>query len=96
MAVKEQRDRTHVKIPVRLKRRIKEIATDKNMAMNDIIVDAIRNYVDRLDGSYAEPDLVLDRLNQVLTSQINLTQSLSQTTLKVDELLDAVRRRDNE
>ena len=91
MAVKEQRDRTHVKIPVRLKRRIKEIATDKNMAMNDIIVDAIRNYVDRLDGSYAEPDLVLDRLNQVLTSQINLTQNVSQMSLRVNELLNTVR-----
>ena len=96
MAVKEQRDRTHVKIPVRLKRRIKEIATDKNMAMNDIIVDAIRNYVDRLDGSYAEPDLVLDRLNQVLTSQINLTQNVSQMSLRVNELSNAVRGRGDE
>lgn len=96
MAVKEQRDRTHVKIPVRLKRRIKEIATDKNMAMNDIIVDAIRNYVDRLDGSYAEPDLVLDRLNQVLTSQINLTQNVSQMSLRVNELLNTVRGQDDE
>jgi hypothetical protein len=96
MAVKEQRDRTHVKIPVRLKRRIKEIATDKNMAMNDIIVDAIRNYVDRLDGSYAEPDLVLDRLNQVLTSQINLTQNVSQMSLRVNELLNTVRGQGDE
>ena len=41
MVAKEQRDRTHVKIPVRLKRRIKEIAIDKNMAMNDIIVEVM-------------------------------------------------------
>lgn len=88
MVAKEQRDRTHVKIPVRLKRRIKEIAIDKNMAMNDIIVDAIRNYVDRVDGSYAEPDLVLDRMNQVLVAVMNQTNATNALTDKINQISD--------
>lgn len=69
-----QKERLNITLPSRLKRQIKDIAGDKQLSMNQVIIDALKDYVDRVNFSHSAPDYVLDRLNQVLMSQMNLTQ----------------------
>lgn len=85
----EIKDRLNIYLPMRLKRRLKAIAEDKDMTMNDLVVTAISNYIDHADAEHSAPDLVLDRINQVLNSQILLTRG-------IDELTRTIKNRDEE
>lgn len=76
----EIKDRLNIYLPMRLKRRLKAIAEDKDMTMNDLVVTAISNYIDHTDAEHSAPDLVLDRINQVLNSQILLTRGIDELT----------------
>lgn len=76
----EIKDRLNIYLPMRLKRRLKAIAEDKDMTMNDLVVTAISNYIDHVDAEHSAPDLVLDRINQVLNSQILLTRGIDELT----------------
>lgn len=81
----ETKERLNIYIPVRLKRRLKEIADDKDMKMNDLVSTAIADMIDRMDADYSAPDLVLDRLGQVLNSQMALVTLINHLSTKLDE-----------
>ena len=81
----EVKERLNIYLPVRLKRRLKAIAEDKDMKMNDLVVTAISNLIDHLDAEHSAPDMVLDRINQVLNSQVILTQHIDQLTKAVED-----------
>lgn len=91
MSIRKQeiKDRLNIYLPMRLKRRLKAIAEDKDMTMNDLVVTAISNYIDHADAEHSAPDLVLDRINQVLNSQILLTRG-------IDELTRTIKNSDEE
>lgn len=75
-----------VYLPASLKRRLEWVSRDKNLAMNDIIIRAVKDELDRYDDSYSAPDLVLDRLSEILNAQIAVAQTLNKQTDILDEL----------
>lgn len=72
------------------KRRLAAIADDKNMSMNEIVNIALKNYIDEIDMEYTEPNIVVDRLNEVLTSQMQVVQGLSDLKFQVRKLEDTI------
>lgn len=72
----ERKERFNITIPSRQKRNLQQIAEHKGLSMNKVILDAINDYIDRVNYTYSAPDLVLDRMNQILVSQMNLTQAV--------------------
>lgn len=84
--IMETKDRLNIYIPVRLKRRVKEIADDKDMKMNDLVIKAIADMVDRMDADYSAPDLVYDRMGQLLNSQMTVITALNEANRKLDEI----------
>lgn len=84
----EHKEKTTLYAPKRIKRRIKLLADDENVKMNDIILRAVQEYLDREDASYSSPDYVLERLNEVLNSQIKLVQAVNKQTEISKQLLE--------
>lgn len=52
------------------------LAEDKDVSMNEIVNIALSNYLDDQDMNHSAPDLVLDRMKQLLVSQMNIKQVL--------------------
>lgn len=75
-----------VTMPARIKRQLKDIAEDKGVTMNDIALHAIQDHIAKQNATYQEPDLVVDRLNQVLNALMAQTQVINQLIHEVDEL----------
>ena len=84
----EHKEKTTLYAPKRIKRRIKLLADDENVKMNDIILRAVQEYLDRKDAAYSSPDYVLERLNEVLNSQIELVQAVNKQTEISKQLLE--------
>lgn len=82
------KERLNIYLPKRLKRRLKDLSEDTDVTMNDIAVDAIKNHLDKADTVNSAPDIVLDRLGQVLNTLILLTQDTTDQDIKqlIEEL----------
>ena len=78
------KQKLNISITSRMKRRIQDIAKDKGISMNDLVVHALQDFIDRSDGTYQNADLVVDRLNQVLNSQMAAINQLNQLSRKLD------------
>jgi len=76
------KDRLNIYLPSRLKRRLKDLSDDTDVSMNDIAVDAIKNHIDKADTVNSAPDIVLDRLGQVLNTLILLAQDTTDQDIK--------------
>ena len=74
--MKKRTESLQIRLTDRTKRRLSTLANDKSMSMNDIVNLAIKNYLDDYDMTYSEPDMVLDRMNSVLRSQMNMLNLL--------------------
>ena len=72
--------RMNLSMPSRMKRRIQELSQDQGISMNDLILHALRDYLDKSVGTYQNADLVADRLAQVLNSQMAVVNQLNQLT----------------
>lgn len=85
------KDRLNIYISKRLKRRLKDLSEDTDVSMNDIAVDAIKNHLDRADTVNSAPDIVLDRLGQVLNTLMVIAQDTTDDDIKqiLDELSEA-------
>ena len=68
------------------KRRLASIAEDKNMSMNEIVNIALKNYIDEIDMEYSQPDMVVDRLNEVLVSQMNIVSGVNDLKVMIRKL----------
>lgn len=68
------------------KRRLASIAEDKNMSMNEIVNIALKNYIDEIDMEYSQPDMVVDRLNEVLVSQMNIVSGVNDIKVMIRKL----------
>lgn len=82
------KERLNLYLPKRLKRRLKDLSDDTDVSMNDIAVDAIKNHLDKADTVNSAPDIVLDRLGQVLNTLIVLAQDTTDHDIKqlIEEL----------
>lgn len=74
--MKKRTESLQIRLTDRTKRRLSTLANDKSMSMNDIVNLAIKNYLDDYDMTYTEPDMVLDRMNSVLRSQMNMVDQV--------------------
>ena len=82
----ETKDKFNLTLPRRVKRRIKAISDDKGISMTDVILEAIKDYIDRQDADYSAPDMVLDRMSQLFMSQMAILQEMEQLRAKVEEI----------
>lgn len=86
----EQKERLNVYIPSRMKRRLKAISEDKDTKMNDIVVAAVSDYIQRVDQEHTAPDMVLARINQILNSQMALVTSVNGINQRLDEIKEDI------
>lgn len=82
--IKPAKQKLNISMPSRLKRRVQTLASDKGITMNDLILHAIEDYLNKSDGTYQNADLVADRLSQVLNSQMAIIQQINRLTMKLD------------
>lgn len=82
--IKPAKQKLNISMPSRLKRRVQLLASDKGITMNDLILHAIEDYLNKSDGTYQNADFVADRLSQVLNSQMAIIQQLNRLTMKLE------------
>lgn len=83
VTVKEQ---LKLNLPARVKRQLKDIAEDKGVSMNDIALHAINDHIAKQNATYQNPDLVSDRLAQVLNAIMAQTQAINELTEEIHRL----------
>ena len=79
------KQKLNISLPSRLKRRLQTLSADKGLSMNDIVLHAIEDYLNKSDGTYQNADLVADRLAQVLNSQMAIINQLNHVTMKLNQ-----------
>lgn len=77
----KQMERINVTISESAKNRLVKYANDRNVSQGDVVDDALKNFFERLDRAQSAPDLVLDRLN-------TLTMSVMQLNMAVGLIMD--------
>ena len=93
--MKKRTESLQIRLTDRTKRRLSTLANDKSMSMNDIVNLAIKNYLDDYDMSYSQPNEVIDRMNAILQSQMNIVSSINRLSDKIDHELSGNYDRDN-
>ena len=83
VTIKEQ---LKLNLPARVKRQLKDIAEDKGVSMNDIVLHAINDHIAKQNATYQNPDLVADRLAQVLNAIMAQTQAINELTEEIHRL----------
>lgn len=73
--------RINVTVSDSTRNRLVEYAKDRNVSQGDVVDDALRNFFEHLDRKHSAPDLVLDRIN-------TLTMSVMQMNMAVGEIMD--------
>lgn len=73
--------RLHVAISESAKNRLEQYASERDVSQGDVVDDALKNFFERLDRKHSAPDLVLDRIN-------TLTMSVMQLNMAVGEMMD--------
>lgn len=81
--------RLHVTVSDSAKNRLDQYAKDRNVSQGDVVEDALQNFFERLDRKHSAPDLVLDRIN-------TLTMSVMQLNMAVGEIMDKLNMMDGE
>ena len=67
----------------RTRRRLDLLSADQGIPRNDLLNQAINDYLDRLDAQYSAPDLVLDRMNQIFSVLIEHNRLLEELTTQI-------------
>ena len=66
--------RINVAIMPSTKARLLALCEEKDLSQGDVIDDALKNFFEHLDRSHSAPDLVLDRLNALTLSIMQLQE----------------------
>ena len=74
-------ERINVSVSESTKNRLVKYAEERGVSQGDVVEDALKNFFERLDRQHSAPDLVLDRLN-------TLTMSIMQLNMAVGEMKD--------
>lgn len=74
-------ERINVAVSESTKNRLVKYAESRGVSQGDIVEDALKNFFERLDREHSAPDLVLDRMN-------TLTMSVMQLNMAVGKILD--------
>lgn len=74
-------ERINVAVSESTKNRLVKYAENRGVSQGDVVEDALKNFFERLDREHSAPDLVLDRMN-------TLTMSVMQLNMAVGKILD--------
>lgn len=80
--------RLHINVSDSTKQRLVEYAEDRNINQGDVVEDALKNFFERLDRKNSAPDLVLDRINTLTMSVMQLNMVVGEIKDKIDYLTD--------
>lgn len=80
--------RLHINVSDSTKQRLVEYAEDRNVNQGDVVEDALKNFFERLDRKNSAPDLVLDRINTLTMSVMQLNMVVGEIKDKIDYLTD--------
>lgn len=76
--------RINVKISESARNRLVEYAADRGISQGDVVEDALKNFFERLDRKHSAPDLVLDRINTLTMSVMQLNMAVGEVKDKID------------
>ena len=78
--------RINVTISESSRNRLVQYAADRNVSQGDVVEDALKNFFERLDRAHSAPDLVLDRINTLTMSVMQLNMAAGQIMDKLDKI----------
>ena len=81
-------ERLHVSISEAMKRRLEEYADSRDLTQGDVVDDALKNFFERLDRKNSAPDLVLDRLNTLTMSVMQLNMAVGRMNYTLERMGD--------
>ena len=58
------------------------------ISQGDVVDDALKNFFEKQDRNHSAPDLVLDRINQMMLSLMQANQTLGEIKDKIDLMED--------
>lgn len=76
--------RINVTISDSARNRLVEYAKERDVSQGDVVEDALKNFFERLDRKHSAPDLVLDRLNTLSMSIMQLNMAVAEMKDKLD------------
>lgn len=76
--------RLNVAISDSVKSRLDEYAKERDVSQGDVTDDALRNFFEHLDRKHSAPDLVLDRINTLIMSVMQLNMAVGEIRDKID------------
>lgn len=77
--------RINVAIMPSTKERLLRFCEEHDVSQGDVIDDALKNFFEKIDRQHSAPDLVLDRINQLTLSVMQINQTLGAVKDKLDE-----------
>lgn len=77
--------RINVAIMPSTKERLLRFCEEHDVSQGDVIDDALKNFFEKIDRQHSAPDLVLDRINQLTLSVMQMNQTLGAVKDKLDE-----------
>ena len=78
--------RINVTISESSRNRLVQYAADRNVSQGDVVEDALKNFFERLDRAHSASDLVLDRINTLTMSVMQLNMAAGQIMDKLDRI----------
>lgn len=78
--------RINVTISESTRNRLVAYAKDRGISQGDVVEDAMKNFFERLDRQNSAPDLVLDRINTLTMSVMQLNMAVGQMNDKLDAM----------
>lgn len=70
--------RINVSIMPSTKERLLRFCEEHDISQGDVVDDALKNFFEKLDRQHSAPDLVLDRINQLTLSIMQMNQTLGE------------------
>lgn len=78
--------RINVPLTDSTKNRLVQYAKERGISQGDVVEDALKNFFERADRKHSAPDLVLDRVNTLIMSVMQLNMATGQTMDKVSHI----------
>lgn len=78
--------RINVSIMPSTKERLLRFCEEHDISQGDVVDDALKNFFEKLDRQHSAPDLVLDRINQLTLSMMQMNQTLGEIKDHVIEI----------
>lgn len=79
-------ERINAAVSESTKNRLVKYAESRGVSQGDVIEDALKNFFERLDREHSAPDLVLDRMNTLVMSVMQLNMAVGEMNDKLDRM----------